>query len=153
MERNRLVLVYVMLCGLSSALGCGAGKSSCTTGGNYPPVTNQKLSGATYNHRTGQDEPAMDWQFTDGQMKLVTKEEALPTELVDAILGEDSAVKPRTVKQITASWSIKGETLTMDEIRYDDNRFDGSRTLRIFNTGVIRIEAGGDQYVFSPAGR
>lgn len=95
----------------------------------------------------------MDWQFTDGQMKLVTKEEALPTELVDAILGEDSAVKPRTVKQITASWSIKGETLTMDEIRYDDNRFDGSRTLRIFNTGVIRIEAGGDQYVFSPAGR
>ncbi len=142
-------------CGLAAvcllALGCGGKTAPLRTGGNYPAVTKQRLTGASYSHRTGPDEPPLDWQFAAGQMTLVSKGEALPTELVDAILGAATSASPRSVKQITAAWSISDETLTLDEIRYDESSLSGQRTLRIFNTGVIRIEAAGDQYVFTPS--
>ena len=71
-----------------------------------------------------------------------------PTDLYGDILGPGGPAK-----SITGKWRLTGEDLELTEIVRDGQEVEvAPAALKCFNTGVIRVETGGEdgrQYVFS----
>lgn len=118
------------------------------TGSGYGPVSKEMLVGADFSHPAGGVKYGkLNWEFSETEFMITTDGDSLPPGLVEAIAGE-----PLQAKQIEGTWDMQGEVLLISNVTIDDvDDVPGERSLRIFFTGVIRIQIPGTQYVFSHA--
>ena len=117
------------------------------TGGGYPPVSKEMLIGAEYSHRTGREDYKLTWTFSETKFAITSTDDTLPPDLVEAFTGMQ-----RQAMQITGTWDLHDETLLISNIKIDDEtEVVGERSVRIFFTGVIRVQTSGAQYVFNHA--
>lgn len=109
-------------------------------GGGYAPVTSQVLLDRTFSHRTGGEKFDFTWTFEG--TRFVVDGDHIPPDLSVALLGTASEVNV-----IEGSWHIEDGQI---EFAVDTGEHNEERksALRIFNTGVVRIETAEAQYVF-----
>ena len=134
--RRRCVLPIAL--GVGLLIGCG--RSPVPVGGNYPAVTPERLAGSTSSPRTGQHDFDFSWTFD--ATSFVIEGNAIPADLMTAMLGSDE-----TVAKIEGAWEIRDGI-----IHFSVNMEDGGParecSMRIYSTGPIRIETSEAQYVF-----
>ncbi len=122
-------------------LGCES-KPPRFTGGDYPPVTKEQLTGSVLSLRTGRQKFDFSWTFEANS--FVVEGPEIPPDLVAALLSPNAAVS-----RIEGTWEIRDETIYF----YVETGEAESMSIReaflpIFFTGVIRIQTSEAQYVF-----
>ena len=116
-------------------------------GSGYRPISKSMLIGAEYSHRTSREDWNLTWTFSETEFVITATKGSLPPDLVEAITGMQ-----QNAKHITATWGLHDETLLISNVKIgDETEVAGERTVRIFFTGVIRVQTTGAQYVFSHA--
>ena len=108
------------------------------TGSGYAPVTESELIKATYSHRTGRKKYEFTWVFESERFAIEGPE--IPQDLALALLDSEEPVD-----HITGTWQIKDEIITF--VTETDGELHEC-SLRVFFTGVIRIQTDAAQYVF-----
>jgi hypothetical protein len=119
-------------------VGCDAGKP-IRIGGNYSPVTAEKLVRAEFSHRTGSEDFDFDWSFQPET--FVITGDTIPPDLLTAMLGPEASGK-----RIEGTWKIRDGRIFFGVKTGEGNVRECS--LPIYSTGVIRIETQEAQYVF-----
>ena len=138
----------VLLVAVCVLAGCGDLPSARDreTGGDYGPVTQDMVAGATLINRTGKDTRFDDlqWVFHDDTFRITAGQNGLPPVLASQLLPDDLEAT-----EITGRWAVKEDVITLTDMMADGVQLDQPpRTLRTIFTGVLRIQAG-PQYVFS----
>ncbi|WP_425397574.1 hypothetical protein [Aeoliella sp.] len=131
-----------VLMSVSIVVGCGPLGSTSSTGGNYPPVTEAELIGKKCANRTGQDDGAFQWAFEKDRFVLEGTD--IPPDLLLVMLGEDAKSE-----KIEGTWEIDDDENIHFFVETDQPEGKPRESkLRIFFTGVIRIQTDDAQYVF-----
>lgn len=154
MCRNKYLASTVpLLIGTLCLLGCDNSQPEeiRETGGDYPPVTRDMLSGAVFTGRTGNDRQydGLQWTFQDETFRITAGENGLPPRLMSRLLPD-----PMTANEITGKWSVADEVITVTHVEAGGKPVDQPpRTLPTMFTGVLRISAGGQYKFVQPSTR
>lgn len=107
------------------------------------PVSAKTLAGMTSSQRTGPQEYQFTWSFDAEKFKITGAK--IPADLYKDILGGKS-----DTTEIVGSWEIRRGNLFL-RVGKGDKAIECK--MKIFNTGVVRIESSQAQYVFSARSR
>lgn len=113
--------------------------------GGDSPVTTQRLTGA----RLTDIREDLSWTFTDTVVVIENKDQPIPSDLVEALLGGHS-----TRTRIEASWQLneKAGLLRLSSMKADGVKIDQETTIPIKPAGHVRVNLGSRQYNLFPGG-
>jgi hypothetical protein len=148
MNRNQARLILWLVSGLvlPVLVACAPQMPAVTPGSGYRDVSKAMLIGSQYSHRTGRAAPQLTWTFSESEFEIVSDSD-LPPDLVEATTGS-----PRQASRLTGKWDLQGESLLISNVQVDGvTDVPGERIVRVFFTGVIRVQTLAAQYVFDQA--
>lgn len=134
------IIIVVILVALFVATSCS---QPASPGGDYGPVTADRLRGKHSVFATGTSGAQFTWEFAADRFTISGDGGPIPEDVRRAILGND-----QVAKVIEGRWTLADGALTLSSITAD--RKDGFKNviLRPFQTPVVRVELKGTQYVF-----
>ena len=104
------------------------------------PVTNEMLIGTQL---TDIRQPDLTWDFADSLVVIQNKDQPIPSDLVEALLGDQS-----TCRRIEATWTTnsKDRVLRLSSMKVDGEDIGKEATISIEPAGKIRVNIGTRQY-------
>ncbi len=112
------------------------------TGAHYPPVTAEQLAGKSTVYRKDRDDASFTWVFEAD--RFLIEGDNIPADLVVAMLGPDGKTQ-----RIEGNWNIVDGNIYL-EVKTDQPEGSARQcSFAIYSTGVIRIDTGAAQYVFT----
>ncbi len=134
--------IVVNVFGFVAAFAFLAGCQHAPTTGGDSPVTTQNLTSTRLTDIRGN----LSWSFNDTAVVIENNDQALPSDLVQELLGNFS-----TATRIEATWRLdeKADMLRLSNAKADGDDIATDLNIPINPAGHVRINLGSRQYNLS----